>query len=735
MSTIYKESVGDPKIKSAWFPTEYQAVLFRTWGMYPAEKLAQVLETTPENIRESWALLGLDPDKKIDPEWRRRGYITTVRDTWHILSKPQQCTLFDISAEEFETILREDDFLDHKISIKSEGTQCYWRPLTDEEKARTAEIAEFLKEAEKKIGDAPDSAFDFAREYYRPASDLVVSYPDFKGKDMKFIYSYFALYGDPLIDETLDPFPDRLLEQYAKYGVNGVWMQGVLYQLVHFPFAPEMSEGWEIRQKNLKKLVDRAAKYGIGIYLYFNEPRWMSDSVFEKYPYLKGHVRDPKAQMACMCTSTPEVQEYLENGAYQLFRNVEGLAGFFTITRSENPTNCYSHSDETSCNCPRCSTRTLPEVLSEVNNLLYRGAKRANPDVRAIAWVWGWPDNRVEEIMSRLDDGIVFQSTSETNIPINKGGVEVKVADYSMSNPGPGEWAKNNWKIASKYGHECCAKVQFNNTWEVSGVPYVPVFDLVAEHAVNLKREGIRHMMLSWTLGGAPSPSLSLVSGIFDGKYSEENCVDEMVDDVFPEKCRQTVKKAQKIMSEAFREFPFSCPVVYRAPVTSGPRSVFYTEKTGRRASMVGISFDALTSWRSEYPEDIFENQFNKLVTGWRKAIELINTCDDDSELFREFKNCAIGTLIHFESTLHLTRFVRARDALAEGITEVDGRDARELMFKALDEEEINTINTIRVQSAESRIGFEASNHYNFSRQNLLEKLINIDYTRRYFKK
>ena len=212
----------------------------------------------------------------------------------------------------------------------------------------------------------------------------------------------------------------------------------------------------------------------------------------------------------------------------------------------------------------------------------YRGAKRGNPNARGIAWVWGWPDDRVEDVMARLDDGIVFQSTSETHIKINKGGVPVSIADYSMSNPGPGEWAKNNWKIAQKYNHECCAKVQFNNTWEVSGVPYIPVFDLVAEHAVNLKNEGIRHMMLSWTLGGAPSPSLSLVSGIFDGKYSLDNCVDEMIDDVFSAKSAETVKKAQKIMSDAFRDFPFSCAVVYNSPLTSGPRSVFYTEKTGR---------------------------------------------------------------------------------------------------------------------------------------------------------
>lgn len=726
-----KISFGDPKIRSAWFPTEYQAVLFRVWGMYSAQKLADVLETTPENIRSAWELLGLDPNKEISSEWRRRGYITTIRDTWNILSKEQQCKLLDVTPDEFEIILREDDFLDHKVGIKAEGTECYYRPLTDEETKRTKEIAEYLKNIELKIGDAPDNAFSFVKEYYQPSSPKTV-YPTFVGKDMKFIYSYFALYGDPLIDETLDPFPDKLLEEYANYGVNGVWMQGVLYQLVPYPFAPEMSEGWEIRQKNLKKLVDRAAKYGIGVYLYFNEPRWMPDSVFENYPDIKGR-SVPEKNMSCLCTSVLQVQEYLENATYSLFKSVEGLAGFFTITRSENPTNCYSHTNEDDCSCPRCSRRSVPEVLAEVNNLLYRGAHRANPNARAIAWVWGWPDDRVEDVISRLDDGIIFQSTSETHIPINKGGVKVGIIDYSMSNPGPGEWAKNNWNIAKKHGHECSAKVQFNNTWEVSGVPYIPVFDLVAQHASNLKKEQIRHMMLSWTLGGAPSPSLSLVSGIFDGKYAADTAVCEMIDEIFPKEVREAVKRSQKIMSEAFVNFPFSCAVVYMAPLTAGPRAVFYPEKTGRKSCMVGIPFDSVETWRGEYPEDIFENQLKLVVEPWRKALEILEDCDCGDKVFKEFRDCAEGCLEHFESVLHLTRFVRARNEMLCGNTTLDGRDAKEVLFKALDDEEANTLRAVRTQSRDSRIGFEASNHYNFSRQNLLEKLINIDYTRRYF--
>ncbi|HEU0141355.1 MAG TPA: glycoside hydrolase family 20 zincin-like fold domain-containing protein, partial [Bryobacteraceae bacterium] len=47
----------------------------------------------------------------------------------------------------------------------------------------------------------------------------------------RYLYSYFALYGDPLIDTERDPFPDAYLEKLARSGINGVWMQAVLNTL------------------------------------------------------------------------------------------------------------------------------------------------------------------------------------------------------------------------------------------------------------------------------------------------------------------------------------------------------------------------------------------------------------------------------------------------------------------------------------------------------------------------
>src|SRR5208337_1393221 len=106
--------------------------------------------------------------------------------------------------------------------------------------------------------------------------------------DPRYVYSYFALYGDPLMETDIDPFPEGFLEKLARVGVNGVWLQAVLRTLAPSKIFPDFGEGCETRLKNLGKLVERAQNYGVKIYLYLNEPRSMPAEFFDKHPDTKG---------------------------------------------------------------------------------------------------------------------------------------------------------------------------------------------------------------------------------------------------------------------------------------------------------------------------------------------------------------------------------------------------------------------------------------------------------------
>ncbi len=715
-----------PPLEYQYFPCRFMGAIFRLWGYIPSEKIAEVLGTSVENVKKSAEKMGLDPDKKADPIWRRRGYITIIKNVWHMLSYDQICTLLDLTSAEFDTMLKEDDFLFSKLGlIIPESEDALWRELTSEEEKRAEWIKKNVTRLEKELGEYKEKAFDFINKYYEEDTlPPVVS--DIKG-DLRMVYSYFALYGDPLMEDDANPFPDKLLREYAEYGINGIWFQAVLYQLVEFPFAPELSRGYEKRIENLKRIVKRAAKYGIGIYLYINEPRSMQESVFEKYPHLKGHTRNPEKKIYSMCTSTPEVKEYLENALYTLFSEVEGLGGILTITASENQTHCYSHSTEETCTCERCKKRSAADVISEVNNVMARGVKRANPDARVICWDWSWPIDQTADIIRKLDRRVILQKTSEHQMEIVKGGVKNRVSDYTMSNPGPGPFAKEVWEVGRESGLELSAKVQFNCTWEMSAVPFIPAFDLVAEHAENLKKENIKHIMMSWTLGGSASPNISLVNDIMQ----KGSTVEDFIRDFYSAEEWETVNRAQRELSKGFREFPFSCQVAYNAPQNGGVRSPFFPEKTGWYSTMVGYPYDDIDRWRHNYPADVFENQFRLVCEGNKRAIDIMESYEGKkSERFIDTLNCMKGSYAHFLTSYNLIRFTRHRNK-ASTLT------AEDIAFygQVFDSEEKNVRDAIKLLSEFSKFGFEATNHYSATRQDLIEKLINIEYMREYYEK
>src|SRR5690606_8161104 len=134
--------------------------------------------------------------------------------------------------------------------------------------------------------------------------------------------------------------PDGLLARLADCGVNGLWMQGILYQLQPWPAIPALNHHWETRVENLRRLSERAARYGIGIYLYLNEPRALPWEVWEAHPEI-AHWRGVDFKgggTASLCTSVPEVRDGMRQALTNLFRSVPELAGCFTISMSENLT-------------------------------------------------------------------------------------------------------------------------------------------------------------------------------------------------------------------------------------------------------------------------------------------------------------------------------------------------------------------------------------------------------------
>ncbi len=113
----------------------------------------------------------------------------------------------------------------------------------------------------------------------------------------------------------------------------------------------------------------------------------------------------------------------------------------------------------------------------------------------------------------------------------------------------------------------------------------------------------------------------------------------------------------------------------------------------------------------------------------WRRGIEELETAARRSsgELRTAAErdlNVARACAIHFESVAAQARFVMERDALREAKTPDARKAALGACRKALERESELAVDLYRIASRDSRIGFEASNHYFYLPRDLLEKAI-----------
>jgi hypothetical protein len=745
------------------FPDRLHAFVWRNWQLVPAPRMGEVVGTGAKEIVRLGRSMGLVGPPRITLDQQRRSALTIIRRNWHLLSYEQLLQLLGWSAEQMAFTLREDDFLFIKLgSLKPRCEPLRHQPPEARTVAREQEIARILRaEFPGGAGLLEEPLFEFVKQLSRPPKTAPSPPARASAFSPRFCYSYFALYGDPLLDPTLDPYPDGYLARLAASGVDGVWLQAVLTRLAPFPYDGRQSEHFDVRLKNLRRLVERARRHGIGVYLYLNEPRACPVGFFATRPGLKGVA---EGEFAALCTSVPEVRDYLTGAVESICRAVPGLGGFFTISGSENLTNCWSHGGGGTC--PRCGKRPPAEVISEVNGSFYEGIRRAGNGQTLIVWDWGWHDDWVESIIARLPREARFMSVSEWGMPINRGGVATAVGEYSISTIGPGDRARHHWESARARGLRTVAKVQCGNTWELSAVPYIPALANVARHAANLRRLGVNGLMLGWTLGGYPSPNLEVVAELgaasADGATPDpDSAMARVAERRFGKVLAPRVVRAWQEYSEAFCEFPFHGSVVYSAPMQVGPANPLWGEPTGYRASMVGFPYDDLDAWRAVYPPEVFVGQFEKVASGFEQAHVTLAvafeacrhqlTADQKAAVAQEL-GVGEAAAIHFRSTGNQARFVIARRRLkaaqsaakaesepkerpAADRARLDEAKSRAVVESACAElegllrAEIESARRLHaLQTRDSRIGFEASNQYYYVPADLAEKVINCHY-------
>ena len=705
------------------FPDVLSAYVFRNWGLVPPATLAAAIGAQPADVVRIAEEMGLQGQAAVSPLWRTLGYATLLRRNWHLLPYAQLMALTGKNRRQLRSALTEDDYLGTKLGMPKPHCPRLVYSAASAAAGRAGRLAIRRKlAAQKALPDATDGEARFAF-LGRFGHDAAIPPPPGEPRfDLRMIYPFSADYGSVLEDDSLVSCPEGLFADLAACGVNAVWLHAVLAELTTDPLYPEFGHDAPRLLANLRRLVARAGRHGIKVILYINEPRPQPAAFFDHAGRegMRGS-RRTRYGLAynCMCTQHPETLRWLRDAMAQLFRSVEGLGGVFTITMSENATHCASQFHRSNT-CARCRDRPYSAFILEVNRAIYDGVKAAAPAAHVIFNDTAWPDDAPETVVPHLPKGGRLVLWSEKMMPFSQAGLKLNVNEYSISKPGPGPRACALWAAAKKAGLKADAKLQVNTSWEICAVPYLPTMDLVAEHVANLATGVVDGVMLSWSLGGHPSPNLALVSRFRAGRCDRESILDELAAMRYGPEAAAAVRAAWATYSDAFRNYPMQWQTVYYSPVQMGPANLLYREPTGWSATMVNTAYDDFSRWTAGYAAnrmawvELMERTAAGFAQGderWSAACaRMTGAARERAERERTIFRAAT---LHFRSAADQARFVLARD-------KGDRAGMRACAVRELSTAR-EMLDLVRRDSA---LGYESSNRYMYVPNDFREKML-----------
>lgn len=329
-------------------------------------------------------------------------------------------------------------------------------------------------------------------------------------------------YTDEVLHAHKTHTPKRLAE-IAQAGFNGIWLRGILRNLVPGPLFGRYVRKSQERLRSLETLCRRARKVGLGVWLYCNEPLGIEQDhpFWNRFGHLQGmsvefppEFASEKGMQSSLCTSTDEVKAFLEDGFCDLFQKLP-LAGVILITASEHMTHCWSHvwPEATfhglwtkECECKRCAQRDPAQIVTEVINYTHRGITKANPQAKVIAWDWSWNmycSAPYAKIVNALPKDVILMGDFERGTPVKKAQKNLVIDEYSLGLADPSPRFRGEVSLA-RPKRAMMAKLQLNTTHELATVPNLPLIPSLYKKFRYLHKKGLIGTMGCWNFGCWP---------------------------------------------------------------------------------------------------------------------------------------------------------------------------------------------------------------------------------------
>ena len=154
--------------------TTWQKVIFRNYGTVKTELIGKVIGLTESEVILNAEKLGLNKTE-YEPLWRKKGFVTVIRNNWDILTNDKIAVLLEMSEEELNKLLTEYDFLDVKLGKKPQIKDFTYRPLNGEEEKNTDNVCKIVQENYVEREVRPFDFFaDFVEPYYKAGKNAEI---------------------------------------------------------------------------------------------------------------------------------------------------------------------------------------------------------------------------------------------------------------------------------------------------------------------------------------------------------------------------------------------------------------------------------------------------------------------------------------------------------------------------------------------------------------------------------
>jgi hypothetical protein len=486
------------------------------------------------------------------------------------------------------------------------------------------------------------------------------------------------------LDYLETAYTDNYLQKMAHYYINGIWLYILMRDLITTEIFPHLGNNSQKYAKLIKSLCKRAAKYGIKVFIYCQEPMAVheTDPFWDNNQDIKGHFDETQNSYA-MCTSTQKVKNFLFESAKQLFSEFKELGGLIMISSSEFNSHCFIREKT---NCKRCKQRTKADVTAEVLNLINAGAKAARKDAEIIAWNWSWGAHQ-DKIISKLDDSISLIADYERGAHRSFDGIEHILDEYSLSYVGPSERFMEVFERAGTR-RKMYAKLQLGVTHEIATVPYFPVMQKVAQKFLNMKQLGLEGVMECWNFGNILSRNIE-VANLLSWK-NDYQTPDEILKIVaardFGEAASDYFVEAWQKFCDATDHYPFQVPFIYSGSLNYGGAYPLIFEKLNKKPPSSWHLFGEIeyrvdfAKWSSEWGDDIdilcrdfgrecTIDSFRMMTDKWGRGIEIMRRAMGkvpEALQVNAESEINVCTAIHsqFISTYNFLYFINLRDIM-----------------------------------------------------------------------